>query len=145
MIRTVVTDTAELSKPSEPVTDGEKIWDIIEDLIDTAEHHRTTKIGCIGMAANQIGWLKRVIVIWESNHWMVMINPEWAPRDGKDGSSHEGCLSRPGVNVKVKRHKRISCVWTDTDGDQRKARYAHLTARVIQHEVDHLDGVYISR
>ena len=145
MIRPIITDTAELSKPSEPVTEDEKIWDIIEDLIDTAEHHRTTKIGCIGLAANQIGWLKRVIVVWEGNHWMVMINPVWTPRDNKQGSSHEGCLSRPSVKAKVKRHKRISCAWLDTDGDHRSAKYAHLTARVIQHECDHLDGVYISR
>jgi len=144
LIRQIVTDTTQLAIPSTKIEEIEVIRPVIEDLIDTAEHHRTTKIGCIGLAANQIGWLKRAIVVWQGNGWVVMINPEWAPRDGKEGSSHEACLSRPSVSVKVKRHKRIECRWLDTDGDERSAKFAHLDARVIQHEVDHLNGIFIS-
>lgn len=146
MIKDIVTDKELLAIPSLPILTGELIVNTVHDLIDTAEYHRVKgKIGCIGLAANQIGHIKRIIVIWEGNHWMVMINPEWRPRDGKQGSSHEGCLSRPSVNVKVKRHKRIECSWFDVDAGQRSAKYSHLTARVIQHEVDHLNGIYIGR
>lgn len=144
MIRQIVTDTSQLALPSKPVSDIESMAIVVKDLIDTAEFHRETKIGCIGLAANQIGWLNRVIVIWNGNHWLTMINPEWTPRDGKEGSSHEGCLSRPSVKVKVKRHKRIDCQWLDTDGTKLNHKFCHLDARVIQHECDHLDGIYIS-
>ena len=146
MIRDIVTDKELLAMPSVPVTEEVRTMEIVEELVDTAEHWRTTKIGCLGLAANQIGWLFRIIVIWEGNHWLIMVNPSWRPRDAKMGSSNEQCLSRPSANVKIKRHKRIECSWEDPfDGDQRSAKYSHLTARIIQHEVDHLDGIYIGR
>jgi peptide deformylase len=146
-VREIVTDVELLKLPSEPITDPSIIWEVINDLIDTAEHHRTTKIGCLGLAANQIGYLSRVIVVWQNNGWMIMVNPSWHPRDGKQGLSHEGCLSRPSVSVKVKRHKRIEASWedpTDVLPDRRSAKFVHLDARVIQHECDHLDGIFIS-
>ena len=146
MIRDIITDKTLLEAPSQTVDDDEDITELVEDLIDTAEHWRPTKVGCLGLAANQIGYNLRVIVIWETNHWMVMVNPNWEPRDGLLSNQHEQCLSRPSVNVKVKRHKRILCEWRGvTDLEYRTAKYSHLTARIIQHEVDHLTGIYIGR
>jgi peptide deformylase len=143
LIRAIVTDKTQLALVSALVEDISTYTGLITDLQDTAEHHRTTKIGCAGLAANQLGWLNRIILVWTGAEFEVMINPEWEPRDGKMASQHEGCLSRPSVNVKVKRHKRIVAEWTTPSGELRKQKFSHFTARVFQHEVAHLDGVYI--
>jgi peptide deformylase len=156
MIREIITNTEQLAIASDEILEDtpEQIIDsIITDLIDTAEHYRETKIGCAGLAANQIGYNWRIIVIWvkglqvdgwKVTGWRVMINPTWEKRDDKQGQQHEGCLSRPGVNPKVKRYKRIKCYWQDQDGSDAWAKFAHFSARVIQHEVDHLDGIFIN-
>jgi peptide deformylase len=144
LIRAIVTDKTQLALVSALVEDISTYTGLITDLQDTAEHHRTTKIGCAGLAANQLGWLNRIILVWTGAEFEVMINPEWEARDGKMGSSHEGCLSRPSVNAKVKRHKRISCTWEDISGLISTRKFSNFTARVIQHEVDHLNGIFIN-
>ena len=151
MIKSIVTDKIELAKPSHPVDvlndsdwDRDIIVGIIEDLHDTANHWRTTKIGCLGLAANQIGYHHRIILVWTGAFFETMINPYWKPRDSKMGSSHEQCLSRPGVNAKVKRHKRIEAYWDCYLDVEHKRKYANLTARIVQHEVDHLNGIFIN-
>lgn len=149
MIKSIITDKVELAKVSYRADintiEGDMIADaVITDLLETAEHHRTKgKVGCAGLAANQIGYLLRVVVIWTGTEWLVMVNPSWEPRDGKQGQSHEGCLSRPGVNAKVKRYKRIKCSWVNDQGVKQSRKFNHFLARVIQHECDHLDGVFI--
>jgi peptide deformylase len=148
MIRYIITNTELLSIPSKAIdedTPRSIIQEVITDLVDTAEHHRTHgKVGCAGLAANQIGFKVRIVTIWHGNTWLTMINPTWQQQDDKQGSSHEGCLSRPGVNPKVKRYKRIKCYWETLDGADRWGKFSHFPARVIQHEVDHLDGIYIN-
>jgi len=144
MIRPIITDKTILAIPSDPVQIvNQRVLGIIKDLQDTANHHQTTKIGCAGLAANQIGHLYHIILVWNGKDWITMINPEWEPRDGKLSNSHEGCLSRPGVNVKVKRHKRIKVWYESIDGTSCMLKVNHLTARIVQHEVDHLNGVFI--
>lgn len=130
--------------PSDPVKDITQCQIIMNDMLDTAEHWRTTKTGCVGLAANQVGWLRRIILIWNGAEFMFMINPTWKVRDGKMGSSHEQCLSRPGVNAKIKRHKRIEVEWFTPDMFLINQKFSNFTARVIQHEVDHLDGIFIN-
>jgi peptide deformylase len=143
MIKSIVTNKEVLAIPSSPVqVITPKVLAIIQDLRDTAEHHATTKIGCAGLAANQISHLYRIVLVW-NNEWIVMINPEVRTRDGKMGLSHEGCLSRPGVSRKIRRHKRIVVHYMDKQGVDHSLKLAHLPARVVQHEVDHLDGIFI--
>ena len=144
MIKPIITDKKFLTIPSNLVqVITPKVFDIIKNLQDTANHHQTTKIGCEGLAANQIGYLYRIILVWNSKTWIIMINPIWEPRDGKLSNSHEGCLSRPSVSVKVKRHKRIKVWYEDKEGKLHSIKASHLTARIVQHEVDHLNGVFI--
>lgn len=144
MIKPIITDKKLLAIPSEPVqVITPKVLEIITDLHNTANYHQTTKIGCAGLAANQIGYLYRIVLIWNGKGWITMINPTWDARDNKQANSHEGCLSRPGINVKVKRYKRIKVWYEDKDGTAHMQRVTHLTARIVQHEVDHLNGVFI--
>lgn len=133
-----------LSMPSDPVKPDEDTTQLVQSMLDTAAHWQDTKIGCAGLAANQIGWLRRIIVVWIGAEFEVMINPEWESRDSKMGYGHEGCLSRPGVDAKIKRHKRIACTWETPSGVIVTAKFAHFTARVIQHEIDHLNGIFIN-
>ena len=143
MIKDIVTNKITLAIPSEPVQAiTPHVLDIIQDLRDTADYHAKTKIGCAGLAANQIGYLYRIVLVWNEK-WIVMINPEVKPRDGKTGLSHEGCLSRPGVDVKVRRHKRITVYYEDQASTSHQQKIANWPARVVQHEVDHLDGIFI--
>lgn len=148
MIKEIITNTDQLAIASDEIledTPRDLIQEIITDLIDTAEAHRETKIGCAGLAANQIGHQWRIIAIWDTDRWNIMINPSWEARDEKMGLSHEGCLSRPGVKPKVKRYKRIRCTWEILGQyDLESRKYSHFPARVIQHEVDHLDGIFIN-
>ena len=143
MIRPIVTNKTALTIPSGPVqVITPKTLNIIEDLYDTATYHAGTKIGCAGLAANQISHLYRIVLIW-NNEWVVMINPVVIPRPGKTGLSHEGCLSRPGVHRKIRRHKRIKVTYEDQAGTIHTEKHANWLARVIQHEVDHLNGIFI--
>jgi len=144
VIREIITDKLLLSMPSDPVSDDEDIHPLMHDMLDTAKHWAGTKIGCLGLAANQIGWLRQIITIWDGSQWVVMVNPEWEPRAGKQGLSHEMCLSRPGVSVKVRRHKRIYCRWWTPSGESVDRKFSNTTARVIQHECDHLNGIFIN-
>jgi peptide deformylase len=147
MIKEIITNTDQLAIASDEIledTPRDLIQEIITDLVDTAEHHRGSKIGCAGLAASQIGYTWRIITIWNNVTWLTMINPVWQQRDDKQGLSHEGCLSRPGVNPKVKRYKRIRCTWFNQEGTEVQGKFAHFPARVIQHEVDHLDGIFIN-
>ena len=143
MIKPIVTNKVTLAIPSLPVQSiTPEILTAIEDLHDTANYHAPSKIGCAGMAANQIEHLHRIVLIWNKS-WIVMINPQVKPRDGKTGLSHEGCLSRPGVWTKIRRHKRIEVFYEDQTGNSHHLKLAGFLARVVQHEVDHLDGIFI--
>lgn len=144
MIRPIVIEKARLKLLSEPVTNPDIAASVVTDLINTAEYHKQNNpVGCAGLAANQIGQLTRIIVIAYNGDWLPMINPEWEGRGDQRGSAREGCLSRPGKRPIVKRYKRIKVVYNDLDGKIVKRKFGGFCARVIQHEVDHLNGVYI--
>lgn len=148
MIRDIVTDPEQLAIVSAQVeknTPQDELDAVIADLVDTAEHYRTKgQVGCVGLAANQLGIHWRIVTIWYNNAWLTMINPAWSYQDDKKGYAHEGCLSRPGVRAKVKRYKRIHCNWMAQDRFWHQGKFNHFYARVIQHEVDHLDGIFIN-
>ena len=95
----------------------------------------------VGLAAPQIGQNIRLIVINTKNGAVCMINPEITKKSLTKEWSEEGCLSIPDVFGQVKRHKKITCKYLDKNGKEIKITAQGLMARVIQHEIDHLDGV----
>ncbi|RLA18062.1 MAG: hypothetical protein DRQ62_14245 [Gammaproteobacteria bacterium] len=145
MIRSIVTKKTTLALPSEEIHDQEKIEDIIVDLIETAKYRATIPPGCMGLAANQIGELYRIFIIWYAGEWIPMINPVLETVKGPQGYAKEGCLSRPGIHTKKRRYKKIHVSYTNwPNGDPvEHEKYGNFTARVIQHEHDHLNGVFI--
>lgn len=144
MIKPIVTDKKELSE----ICCASKLNTIYtkeaaQDLLDTAN---SLYRKCDGLAANQIGYSARIIIVKLSSGFTVMINPEYIEQAGKLKSGKEGCLSCPETiskPVSVKRHYKIKIKYTDVDGTERIVKYKNYFARVIQHEMDHLDGISI--
>jgi len=97
----------------------------------------------VGLAAPQVGVLKRVIVLDIDDGLMVMCNPRIVERSDETEVEDEGCLSLPGVTVPVERASRVTCEALNLQGKIVKIEAAELLARALQHEIDHLDGVLI--
>ncbi|NEG69541.1 peptide deformylase [Bifidobacterium choloepi] len=142
MIRTICKDTAVLSAPSieaDPTSADDR--QIAADLVDTlAMYHET----CVGMAANMIGERKRIIVVADEEMGgrpVVMLNPVITGKSGRY-EAEEGCLSLPGQKTTT-RYRQIEVDYVSPKGRQRHARFSGFTAEIIQHEVDHCDGVLI--
>lgn len=95
----------------------------------------------IGLAANQVGVLKRIIVILDGENVKVMINPELLNSSDTKVIMDEGCLSIPGTYLKIARPETIRIKYRDLRGKPHAETYCGLTARVVQHELDHLDGI----
>ena len=114
-----------------------------QDLLETLRAH---KDGCVGMAANMIGVKKRIIAFLDESGraptYTVMLNPEILKRDGAY-DTEEGCLSLLGGPRPCKRYKSIKVRYQTVDMQTRIKTYTGFTAQIIQHEVDHCDGVLI--
>ena len=95
----------------------------------------------VGLAAPQIGQNIRLIVINAKDGAICMINPKITKKSLIKEWGEEGCLSVPDVFGQVKRHKKITCKYLDKNGKEKKIQAQGLMARVIQHEIDHLDGI----
>lgn len=95
----------------------------------------------VGLAAPQIGKNIRLVVINSKDGVFCLINPKLIKKSWARELGEEGCLSIPGVFGKVKRHKKITLVYYDRDGKKIKLSAEGMMARVIQHEIDHLDGI----
>ena len=95
----------------------------------------------VGLAAPQIGKNIRLAVINSKDGVFCLINPKLTKKSWARELAQEGCLSIPGVFGKVKRHKKISLAYYDGDGKKTKLTASGMMARVIQHEIDHLDGI----
>lgn len=95
----------------------------------------------IGLAAPQIGELKRVITVQADNQLRVLVNPKIIKKSKETVVGEEGCLSFPGLFLKIKRAKGIELKGLDGNGKEIQIRVTGLTARVLQHEIDHLDGI----
>ncbi len=144
MIKQIITNKEQLAIPSLKIHDDDLIREIIQDLKDTAMHHAKSRNGCAGLAANQIGYLHRIVLVNHSGNWVVMINPSIEKVEGcKSSLAGEGCLSRPGVHRKIRRDKKIIIRFWDENEDLIEEEVKNFTARVIQHEVDHLNGKFI--
>ena len=128
-----------LSSMAEPIEVGSDVSALLASMWDTMYHHKG-----IGLAANQIGELKRVIVIHAKGFKQELINPVIVKRGKAKDSSKEGCLSFPGMEVTMIRHKSITVEGYDRDWNPIRRKLNGLAAFCVQHEVDHLDGKTIA-
>ena len=136
MERPIVKDPIFLTQKSEPAT-AEDIG-AAEDLLETLVVHRH---GCVGMAANMIGVLKRIIVFDDEGKCMTMFNPEII-KCAEPYEAEEGCLSLPGLR-KTTRYRTIKVRYQNERFQVRTRSYSGWTAQIIQHEIDHCNGVLI--
>ena len=137
MIKELVHDPLFLALKSETAT-AEDI-SVGRDLLETLIHHQD---GCVGMAANTIGVKKRIIAFDNDGEYMVMYNPVILKKDGVY-ETEECCLSLLGGPRKTKRYKTIKVQWQNEKMQTRVKNFTGFTAQIIQHEVDHCDGVLI--
>jgi peptide deformylase len=98
----------------------------------------------IGLSAIQIGVAKRVIVAFADKEMHVMINPEYIRKLNREVVMEEGCLSIPGLRRKVSRPAKCEIAWQDPEGNFHTGNFSGMLARIIQHEMDHLQGVLIT-
>jgi peptide deformylase len=138
MIKEIVKDENFLTQKSEQVS-LEEAQEIITDLIDTATYH---KDHCVGLAAPQIGVLKKVVVIGTGNSFFPMINPMIIKKSGKKFVNYEGCLSLEGTRS-VERYSNVLVNYTDGKGKRQTKTFNGLLAIIVQHETDHLNGKLI--
>ena len=141
MIKELMHDPIFLAGKSEIVTKED--LQVARDLLDTLIAHKDS---CVGMAANMIGVRKRIIAFLDESGrvptYTVMLNPEIIKRDGAY-DTEEGCLSLLGGPRPCKRYKTIKVKYQTMEMQTRIKTYIGFTAQIIQHEVDHCDGVLI--
>ena len=136
MIRDIVRDEEYLSKPSCDCSFPDR--ELFEDLRDTLLFHKGS---CLGLAANMIGVRKRALALFIDDSVKVMFNPQIVSSFGPY-DIEEGCLSLEGVR-KTKRFESIELIYFDWKGRERVSTFSSLTAEVIQHEIDHMNGIII--
>ena len=136
MIRDICKDEFFLAQRSQPAAPED--LGVAQDLLDTLAAHRD---GCVGMAANMIGVSKRVIAFDNDGKYDVMFNPVIVKRSGPY-ETEEGCLSLTGRR-KTKRHQTIKVQWQNEKFQTRLRTFTGWTAQIIQHEIDHCDGIII--
>ena len=141
MIREIVKDTFFLAQKSQEATKDDLY--LAQDLQDTLNANRAN---CIGMAANMIGVKKRIIAFLDESGraptYTVMLNPEIVKKDGAY-NTEEGCLSLLGGLRPCKRYKSIKVKYQTLELQTRIKTYTGWTAQIIQHEVDHCNGILI--
>ena len=136
MIREICRDETFLVQKAAPATADDLAT--AQDLLDTLIAH---KDGCVGMAANMIGVCKRIIVFDNEGTYMVMFNPVIVRQSGPY-EAQEGCLSLTGVR-KTKRFQTIKVQWQNEQVQTRLKTFTGWTAEIIQHEIDHCEGILI--
>ena len=137
MVKELVHDPILLAMKSE--TAAKDDLQTAQDLTDTLSAHKDS---CVGMAANMIGVRKRIIVFDNGGEYMPMLNPEILKRS-EPYETEEGCLSFLGGPRKCKRYKSVKVKWQTVDFQTRIKTFTGFTAQIIQHEIDHCDGVLI--
>ena len=136
MVREICRDEAFLAQKAEPAAADD--LGTAQDLLDTLAAH---KDGCVGMAANMIGVNKRIIAFDNEGKYMVMLNPVIVRQSGAY-EEEEGCLSLTGTR-KTKRFQTIKVQWQNEKFQTRLKTFTGWTAEIIQHEIDHCEGVLI--
>jgi peptide deformylase len=136
MVREICRDEVFLAQKAEAATEAD--LQVAEDLLETLIAH---KDGCVGMAANMIGVNKRIIAFDNDGEYMMMFNPEIVKKSGPY-DAEEGCLSLTGTR-KAKRWKSIKARYQNRAFQERFKTFTGWTAQIIQHEVDHCEGIII--
>ena len=137
MIKEVIHDPIFLAGKSETATKED--LQVAQDLLDTLI---ANKDSCVGMAANMIGVRKRIIVFDNEGTYMTIFNPEIIKKSGSY-DTEEGCLSILGGPRRCKRYKSIKVRWQNAEFQTRIKTFTGWTAQIIQHEIDHLNGILI--
>lgn len=141
MQREIMTSIPFLSQPSTEALNTPEDLAVAQDLKDTLDAHRN---GCVGMAANMIGVSKRIIAFVDEDFGgriFVMFNPTITAKDGAYDAS-EGCLSLNGERHTL-RYQRIEVTYANRKFRERHATFTGFTAQIIQHEIDHCEGIII--
>ena len=136
MIREICRDETFLAQKAAPATADDLAT--AQDLLDTLTAH---KDGCVGMAANMIGVCKRIIAFDNEGTYMVMFNPVIIRQSGPY-EAQEGCLSLTDVR-KTKRFQTVKVQWQNEKFQTRLKTFTGWTAEIIQHEIDHCEGILI--
>ena len=136
MIREICRDETFLAQKAAPATADDLAT--AQDLLDTLTAHRD---GCVGMAANMIGVCKRIIAFDNEGTYMVMFNPVIVRQSGPY-EAQEGCLSLSGVR-KTTRFQTVKVQWQNEQFQTRLKTFTGWTAEIIQHEIDHCEGILI--
>ncbi len=128
-----------LEKKCQEIEEVDKgIRKLLDDMAETMYHNEG-----IGLAAPQVGILKRAIVVDVGEGLTALVNPRILWRQGKL-TAPEGCLSLPGISLDIKRSQEVVVEGMDRDGEVKQIGAAGLFARALQHEIDHLNGVLIT-
>lgn len=136
MIRPIMKDVFFLAQKSEPAAPEDA--QVITDLLDTLSANEER---CVGMAANMIGVKKRIIAVNAGFANIAMVNPRITKKSGLY-ETEEGCLSLEGVRP-TKRYQSIEVEYLDQNFAKKKQKFSGWTAQIIQHEIDHCDGIII--
>ena len=136
MIRDICKDELFLARKAAPASPED--LSIAQDLLETLIAH---KDGCVGMAANMIGVNKRIIAVDCDGAYLLMLNPVILKQSGAY-EAEEGCLSLAGTR-KTKRYRSIKVQWQNEKFQTRVKTFTGWTAQIIQHEIDHCDGILI--
>ena len=137
MVREVIHDPLLLGRKSVPAGEGD--LQTARDLLDTLAAHRKT---CVGMAANMIGVYKSIIAFDNEGSCMVMLNPVIV-KASEEYEAMEGCVSLLGGPRKAKRFRKIKVRYQTVDFQTRLKTFTGWTAQIIQHEIDHCNGILI--
>ena len=136
MIQPIMRDPLFLARPSEAATAAD--IPVVRDLLDTLRAHCD---GCVGMAANMIGVSRRIIAFDDEGRYVVMLNPRITRTFG-EYEAEEGCLSLPGTR-RAKRYRSITVEYQDERMKACVRSFTGWTAQIIQHEIDHCNGILI--
>ena len=137
MVKELIHDPLLLGRKSVPADKGD--LQTAQDLLDTLAAYKDT---CVGMAANMIGVCKRIIAFDNGGTYMLMLNPEIVKAAGAY-ETEEGCLSLLGGPRKTKRYEKIKVRYQTVDFQTRLKTFNGWTAQIIQHEIDHCNGILI--
>ena len=137
MIKDLMHDPVFLAQPSEPASPED--LSVARDLLDTLTFHQEA---CVGMAANMIGVKKRIIVFDNDGTYMTMFNPVILKAD-RPYDAEESCLSLLGGPRPCKRYETIKVQWKNAEWKTRIKTFTGWSAQIIQHEIDHCNGVLI--
>ena len=137
MIQELIHDPILLARKSAPATKED--LSTAQDLLDTLVFHRES---CVGMAANMIGCCKRIIIFDNDGAYMTMLNPEIL-KASEEYETEEGCLSLLGGPRKTRRYRKIKVRYQTLQLQTRIKTFTGWTAQIIQHEIDHCNGILI--